>query len=117
VLATIAIAVLAASPVEAGLFDDTDKLKGQLIVDVGDLESLDCPISGKYDCLSWPTNLYRFGYSQCMQVLGFYGGIGTKKALLAVDDAKTVSVFVLSSSFSSDIRRYSVVSYRCPDLF
>lgn len=110
-------ATFAATNAHGGILDDTEKLKGQFIVDVADLESFDCPVSGKYDCLSWPTNFYRFGYDRCMQILGYYGGIGTNKALLAVDERKNMSVFVISGSFSSDIHQYQFVSYKCPSRF
>lgn len=114
------VAATASAPhlAAAGLFDDSRKLKGQLIVDVGELEELRCPISGKYDCLTWPRNLYRFNHDQCMEVMGYYGSYSSDTALLAVDQAKTVSLFVLPSGIGSrDVKQYSIQLYDCPDMY
>jgi hypothetical protein len=102
----------------AALFDDSRKLKGQVIVDVGELEELRCPIGGKYDCLTWPRNLYRFNHGQCMVVIGYYGSYSSDTALLAVDQAKTASLSVLPSGIGSrDVKQYSIKLYDCPDMY
>jgi len=103
------------SPSSAGILDDTDKLKGQYIADVGDLEQIRCPIGGKYDCLTFPHDLYRFNFTRCFQVMGYYDFSG--KALLAVDAQKRVSMFVMPSGLGRDIKQFDVVAYECPDRY
>jgi hypothetical protein len=101
--------------VQADLLDDSNKLKGQLIVEVGELEELRCPVYGDYDCLTWPREFYRFNYTQCMQVHGYYGGYMSATGLLAVDQAKNVTMFVLSSRVGgSDVKQYMIKLYECP---
>ena len=69
---------------KAGLFDDTDKLEGKVIVKVGELESFDCPVGGNYDCLDWPQSFYKLDYDICLEIHGYYGSYGDK-GLIAVD--------------------------------
>ena len=99
------------------LLDDTDKLKGQLVLEVGDLTQLRCPIDGKYDCLTWPRSLYRLGYDVCLDVGGFYGGY-TDTGLLVKDSYGTITLFVISSmSMGGDMKQYTVMLYDCPSLY
>jgi hypothetical protein len=101
----------------AGILDDADKLQGQYIAAVGELEPLHCMPGGKYDCLTWPQDLYRFSSTKCYQVAGYYAGYSRRKALLAVDKSQTVSIFVLPGTLESDVKQYRVAKYECPDRF
>ena len=115
-LGALVLMLMSASPGNA-FFDDTDKIKGHYIVDVGDLQPVTCPISGKYDCLTFPNDLYKFSYTKCYQVRGLYGAYSSK-GLLAVNDSKTVSMFVMEGGFGSPkLKKYSVTGYQCPDLY
>ena len=100
---------------DAGILDDSDELKGKYIADVGDVEQVSCPIGGKYDCLTFPNDLYRFNYGDCWQIHGLYSY--SEKVLIAVDKAKKVSFFVLPSGIGGDIKEHSVTPYQCPDLY
>jgi hypothetical protein len=77
--------------------DDSSLLKGQYIVDVGELDHLTCPVIGKYDCLTWPLNLYQIDNGQCMVVHGLGLSSSSDIALLAVGENKQVSLFTISS--------------------
>ncbi|WP_395019415.1 hypothetical protein [Dongia sp.] len=116
-LVALAASALVSTAAMAGILDDTDKLKGQYIADVGELEPLRCMPGGKYDCMTWPSDLYRFNRTKCYQVSGYYGGYLNRKALLAVDKGQNVSIFVLPGTLESDVKQYRVVKYECPDLF
>jgi hypothetical protein len=108
---------VASFEVRAALFDDSKRLEGKIILKVGDLEKLDCPPFGKYDCVSWPTDLFKIG-DVCARILGYYGmGFG-ELAMIASDDKKAISAFVVEGSgLSTKIRMYSLSVYECPDLF
>lgn len=111
------LSAVASFDVRAALFDDSKRLEGKVIVKVGDLEKLDCPPFGKYDCVSWPTDLFKID-DVCVRILGYYGmGFG-ELAMIASDNKKTISAFVIEGSgLSTKIRMYSPSVYECPDLF
>jgi PA-IIL fucose-binding lectin len=115
----IVVAVLSLLPTVslAGIFDDHRQLKGQYIAEVGELEKLSCPISGKYDCLTWPNDLYKME-TRCMQLQGYYNSFGGTLALLAVDKNKIVTAFTIESGIGSpEIRQHRVTFYDCPSMF
>lgn len=114
-LGLVVAAVINSSQAHASPYDDTDKLKGQYIAEVGDLRRIECPIGGKYDCLQFPDDLYQMSYSRCFRVHGYRSF--SAKALIAVDEAKTISAFVVEAGYGSAIRQYRVTPYKCPDLF
>jgi hypothetical protein len=116
-VALAVVLVLGCRPSAAGLLDDTNKLKGQYIADVGELRHLECPIGGKYNCLTWPMDLYEFNVGRCFQVVGYLGGYMTRNALLAVDQSKTLSIFVMPDGLGEKVEQHSVVAYDCPDRF
>lgn len=66
------LSAVASFDVRAALFDDSKRLEGKVIVKVGDLEKLDCPPFGKYDCVSWPRDLFKID-DVCVRILGYYG--------------------------------------------
>lgn len=111
-LGTILLFLFLAYPAAAYRFDDADELKGQYIVEVGDLRRLSCPIGGRYDCLTWPAQFYQMGYSRCFEVHGYGVGYGDY-ALLAVDDAGHLSLFAIKS-YGSDITQFRITMYDCP---
>lgn len=43
----------------AGILDDLPELQDKTVVFAGNFERLECSIHGKYDCLSWPTELFK----------------------------------------------------------
>ena len=95
--------------VYASMFDDTKKLKGQFIVDVGDLSKVECFYGGAYDCSTFPQSLYRLDYGKCYDINGYYG-LGDQ-GIVAVDrTTKAISIFIISTS----IRQYTATAYECP---
>jgi hypothetical protein len=99
----------------AGFLDDADKLEGKYIVKVGKIEQLSCPIGGKYNCLTWPSSLYKLDFNDCYEVHGLYSY--SEDILLAVDSRKQVSLFVLSSGLGGKIKQHRITGYDCPDTF
>jgi hypothetical protein len=108
---------VASSEVRAALFDDSKRLEGKIILKVGDLEKLNSPPFGKYDCMSWPTDLFEID-DVCVRILGYYGmGFG-ELAMIASDNEKAISAFVVErSGLSTKISMYSLSIYECPDFF
>lgn len=39
-------------------FGEMQNLPGSQILAAGDIQQVTCPVGGKYDCLSWPHDLY-----------------------------------------------------------
>src|SRR5947209_1356925 len=112
-----ALVLLMAPSAQAEIFDDSDKLKGQYIVDVGTLEHLRCPMYGKYDCSTWPGELYKFG-DRCVQIVGYYNAYSSSKAILTIDGSKKQSIFVLPGGIGSDdTKQYSITPYNCPSMY
>jgi hypothetical protein len=107
---------VASFEVRAALFD-SKRLEGKIILKVGDLEKLNCPPFGKYDCVSWPTGLFKID-DVCVRILGYYGmGFGDL-AMIASDNKEAISAFVVEGSgLSTKIRMYSLSVYECPELF
>ena len=97
----------------ASFLDDFDDLRGHTVIDAGALKSLDCPIGGQYDCLTWPTYFFQLN-SRCFEAVGGYPSGYSLKALLTVGPNNVPSVFIVSGMMSSDFKRYGVVMYDCP---
>lgn len=84
-----------ASQANAAPLDDASYLKGHYIADVGELEKVSCPVGGRYDCLAFPSNLYKLN-GQCLQIPSYYGEGSRNTTFLAVDvSTKRPSAFVV----------------------
>lgn len=116
-LFTLLLVFTATSYTFAGVFDATDELEGKVVIYAGNVESLDCPIGGKYDCLTWPTNLLKFKYKDvCFTSdIGACGSIGCK-GFIAVGKDK-IPYFFTVENIGDDIKKHSVTYYRCPDMY
>lgn len=115
-LVTGCILGLAAATCSASLLDDLGNLQGKLVVYAGEFETVDCPIGGKYDCLTWPTTMLktRKGPEMCLGS-DRYVRCGFKcTGLLAVGDDKVPKLYVFSQ-MSSDATQVPVERYRCPE--
>jgi hypothetical protein len=117
-LTTGCILGLTAVTCSASLLDDLGNLQGKLVVYAGEFEALDCPVSGKYDCTTWPMTMLktRRGPEICL---------GTEKhvrcgykctGLIAVGEDKVPKAYVFSP-MSSDATEIPVEKYRCPAPF
>jgi hypothetical protein len=105
-----------ASQANAAPLDDASYLKGHYIADVGELEKVSCPVGGRYDCLAFPSNLYKL-YGQCLQIPSYYGEGSRNTTFLAVDvSTKRPSAFVVEGILGS-VRKYPILQYDCPILF
>lgn len=113
---TAAISLFLFSPTHASSSDDLVNLQGKLVVYAGEFETVDCPIIGKYDCLTWPTTMLktRKGPEMCIgsdrHVRCGYKCTG----LIAVGDDKVPKLYVFSQ-MSSDATEVPVERYRCPE--
>ena len=58
--------------------NNISQLEGATIIKAGNISDVKCPPYGKYDCLSWPRNLYEIeGRNTCIIAnIGFGCGIG-----------------------------------------
>ena len=110
----VAAIALAAVPflALAGVIDDTEQLQGKTIVYAGDIEHVSCPIGGKYDCLQWPSGLYKTSTGACFVTDETSCSFGCK-ALIATDQSRQVSVFV-PQTIGAGMKKGSFQSYKCP---
>lgn len=124
-LAMLALLAILAAPVgpvgpvgfvrSAMALDDIANLKGMGVVAAGQVKRLDCPLSGRFDCNSWPTNFLKFEYENiCFAadpgVCGAYC-----KGILATDKGKTVYFF--ESLPGGDLSQRRARGYECPPGF
>ena len=112
----IALTIATAAPPALAIFDQTDDLEDKVVVAAGEIEWLQCPISGKYNCASWPTNLYRFVRKNiCVEAPQVTCGFRCK-AILAVgkDSSKGLYVF---ETMGSGLSKSQFEVYRCPDMY
>lgn len=114
----ISSAVLTITSAHAALFDDFEDLQGMTVVYAGEFEEVSCPITGKYDCLSWPSTMLktRKGREVCLGVDSRIRCRYKCRGLIAVGDDKAPWGFVFSD-LGGDTTRFRFKSYRCPDPF
>lgn len=93
-----------------GTFSDYEKLKGQEIVDVGEIEKLSPPVNTK-----WNVDLYKVGLT-CFSVGYLYNSWSNSKAsLILVDKYKTPKLGIIESSIGSiNVKIHDITVYECP---
>lgn len=98
-------------------FDDIESLQGKVVIYAGKFESLDCPIGGKYDCLSWPDLLLRTrkGPERCFATSRVRCSFSCN-GLIAVDQSKVPKLYILDQVGAS-VTEAAVEPVRCPDLY
>lgn len=113
-----AMSLLLLAPTHASSFDDLATLQGKLIVYAGEFEPVDCPIGGKYDCLTWPTTMLktRKGPEICLGTDKYVRCSYKCSGLIAVGEDKVPKAYVFSP-MSSDPTEITVEKYRCPAPF
>lgn len=95
-------------------------LRGGSIVDVGSLDHLSCPVWGDYDCLSWPSNLYKFSGNTtiCFEMTS-YGATSSLSAAAALIQSKSKEVYVLFRAGVGQKYEIELIStiYECPSTY
>jgi hypothetical protein len=116
-LKTIFFLMLLQGTASASLLDATEDLEGKVVIYAGEIEHLECPIGGKYDCSSWPTTLLKFKYKDvCFTSdIGACASLGCKGFIAAGKDKQSY-LFTLES-IGDDIRKYSVNYHQCPEMY
>ena len=90
---------------------DWSSLRGYQIIDSNQLRKLDCPIGGKYDCLTWPDNFYEWG-SRCVKISGYFNY--SDEAILMSNG--TTNQMVTIGMFNKP-ECHAVTIYTCPSLY
>jgi hypothetical protein len=108
----IAMSVVASSS-QAFAYGEMQSLPGSQILAAGDIQQVTCPIGGKYDCLSWPHNLYELtGENVCFTTSASCGysceGFITQK-----NQVQTLYVLGSFPKLSSA----SIQLFKCPSKF
>lgn len=96
---SLLVASLAATCSLSFAFDDIESLQGKLVLYAGELESVDCPISGKYDCSTWPMTMLktRKGPEICFGSSKYVRCSYKCTGLIAVGDDKVPKAYVFSA--------------------
>jgi hypothetical protein len=94
-------------------YGELQSLPGAQILAAGDIQQVTCPIGGKYDCLSWPHNLYELtGENVCFTTSASCGysceGFITQK-----NQVQTLYVLGSFPKLSSA----SIQLFKCPSKF
>lgn len=111
ILTAILIAAMTAQA-SASIFDDFGDLKGETVVEAGDLKKLTCPIGGQYNCLTWPSSLFKLN-SYCVEAVGAYVSGYNMRGLLTTN-GDNVSLFILEGMVAASFKRYPASLYECP---
>lgn len=93
------------------IMGDESKMKGNVVVDVGNASKVDPPLNTK-----WVTDLYELN-GRCFTMQGYYGmwGYGQKAALLLVNSDKVVRVAFIGTGIGSvDVDVQLVALVQCP---
>lgn len=113
-----AAACLAAGSASAGFLDDLPDLQGKTIAYAGGFEQVTCPIGGKYDCLKWPSELYKTtrGREICFVPTSYTSCSYSCKGVIAVDKSNTLEAFFIAG-ICGDMKKTGIEMYKCPSLF
>lgn len=92
---------------------DLDGLEGKKVVKAGDIEPVDCPIYGKYDCLSWPTDLYVLDDKICFTAnINCYSKCD---GFIAEGVSGKFSLYILGGFNGIEEKRMQLI--KCPDAY
>ncbi len=117
-LCTLIILLMLTSISFGGILDGYDDLEGMLIVHAGEVEKLDCPIAGNYDCMTWPLNLYKFeSKAVCFKMDSIFGCTGLFcRGFIAIGNDKT-PYFVQLNNTGTGVTKSLVTLYKCPNIY
>ncbi|WP_434575003.1 hypothetical protein [Pseudomonas sp. Z3-6] len=91
-------------------YGDVDRLTGSTIVASGELEQVHCPVSGKYDCLTWPHDLYKFSMQNICFTANVSCGFSCEGFIAQKNQVQTL--YVLGSRLDSS----AINLYKCPSM-
>lgn len=102
-------------PLTAAAFGDMKGIEGKTVIAAGAVESLDCPLYGKYNCNTWPVGLLRFQFKNiCFTTSSPRCSVGCK-AMLAIGDDKSPKLYTVST-IGDDLDESRVELFKCPDV-
>lgn len=92
-------------------YGEIDRLTGSTIVASGELEQVHCPAGGKYDCLTWPHDLYKFSMQNICFTANVSCGFSCEGFIAQKSQLQTL--YVLGSRLGSS----AINLYKCPSMF
>jgi hypothetical protein len=92
-------------------YGEIDRLTGSTIVASGELEQVHCPVSGKYDCLTWPHDLYKFSMQNICFTANVSCGFSCEGFIAQKNQVQTL--YVLGSRLDSS----AINLYKCPSMY
>ena len=116
ILVLLVVAAAFPGAAVAGFLDEIEDLEGKTIVYAGEFEELPCPISGKYDCLTWPHNLMRTKRKEICFSTSYYSCRFSCKGFIAVDKDNAPYVYLIDN-IGGAVKKGSFERYKCPSLY
>ena len=106
---------LVATVASAGILDDLPDLQGKVVAYAGEFEQVTCPIGGQYDCLTWPSDLFKTtrGRDICFKPTGYTRCTYSCKGLIALGDDKTPFLYIIEN-IGGDMKKSPIEIYKCP---
>lgn len=92
-------------------YGEIDRLTGSTIVASGELEQVHCPVSGKYDCLTWPHDLYKFSMQNICFTANVSCGFSCEGFIAQKNQVQTL--YVLGSRLDSS----AINLYKCSSMY
>ena len=97
----------------AWAYGEMNRLPGSQILEAGDISQVTCPISGDYDCMTWPSNLYELSMQNVCFTADVMCGVTCEGFIAQKNGINTLYVLGgFSKLDSSDIKLY-----KCPSKF
>ncbi|MNZ54015.1 hypothetical protein D3C78_719060 [compost metagenome] len=94
-------------------FGELNRLPGSQVVAAGDVQKINCPTGGQYDCLSWPSNLYELS----MQNVCFTANVSCGFSCQGfIAQKRGVNTFYVLGGFSK-LEGSDIQLYKCPSKF
>lgn len=102
----------------AALFDELPDLQGKTVIFAGEFESVFCPVSGKYDCMSWPIELLKSKSDKeiCIKPTSSARCSSSCKGLIAVGEDKIPYLYIFGR-MGSDLAKSRFEVYKCPSMY
>jgi hypothetical protein len=101
------------------IFDDFEKLEDTFVLYAGEFESLTCPVTGKYDCLKWPTNLLKLKYKDICIIPSSISACSRFgcKGLLVKTKTGEVELFTFNDFSSAKASMSGLKPVKCPQMY
>jgi hypothetical protein len=94
-------------------YGEMQSLMGSQVVATGDIQQVTCPIGGKYDCLSWPADLYEMTSQNICFTASVSCGYSCEGFIAQKNQINTVYVLGSYPKLSSS----SIQLFKCPNRF